>query len=56
VEERFAAGEVPRPPHWGGYVVHPETIELWQGRHSRLHDRFLYQRVGSGWQIERLSP
>jgi pyridoxamine 5'-phosphate oxidase len=56
VEERFADGEVPRPQHWGGYVVHPETIELWQGRHSRLHDRFLYQRVGPGWQIERLSP
>jgi pyridoxamine 5'-phosphate oxidase len=56
VEERFADGEVPRPQHWGGYVVHPETIELWQGRHSRLHDRFQYQRVGSGWQIERLSP
>ncbi len=56
VQDRFAAGEVPRPPHWGGFVVHPETIELWQGRRSRLHDRFRYAREGEGWRIERLSP
>jgi pyridoxamine 5'-phosphate oxidase len=55
-QERFASRQVPRPPHWGGFVVHPETIEFWQGRDSRLHDRFRYARDGSRWRIERLSP
>ena len=51
-------GEVPRPPFWGGFLVHPETIEFWQGRRHRLHDRFRYARAASGdaWHIERLSP
>ena len=51
-------GEVPRPPFWGGFLVHPETIEFWQGRQHRLHDRFRYARAASGeaWHIERLSP
>lgn len=48
--------EVPRPEHWGGYRVVPTEIEFWQGRTSRLHDRFLYQRTPSGWTIDRLSP
>lgn len=46
----------PLPPYWGGYVVRPGTVELWQGRPNRLHDRFRYTREGSIWKIERLSP
>lgn len=47
----------PLPEHWGGYRVRPDTVEFWQGRQSRLHDRLLYTRDGDGiWRIERLSP
>lgn len=56
VEERFAGGEVSRPPHWGGLVVRPSLVELWQGRAGRLHDRLRYVREGDGWRIERLAP
>ena len=56
VERRFAGGDVPRPPHWGGFLVRPETVEFWQGRRSRLHDRFRYARGGDRWRIDRLSP
>lgn len=49
--------EIPRPPNWGGYCLSPNTIEFWQGRPNRLHDRLRYTRQPDGeWQIERLSP
>lgn len=56
VEARFAGAEVPLPPDWGGYVVRPTVVELWQGRPSRLHDRLRYRATASGWVLERLSP
>jgi pyridoxamine 5'-phosphate oxidase len=57
-EARFP-DQVPRPPNWGGYVVRAETIEFWQGRRHRLHDRIRFTRDGGapdGWRIERLAP
>lgn len=53
---QFADGNVPLPDHWGGYRVIPVSIEFWQGRSSRLHDRILYARTDEGWVISRLSP
>jgi pyridoxamine 5'-phosphate oxidase len=55
-ESRFGSDEVPRPPHWGGYLLRPEEIEFWQGQVGRLHDRFRYTREGQGWRIDRLGP
>lgn len=52
----YAAGDVPIPPHWGGYRVAPDELEFWQGRESRLHDRLRYRRSDEGWVLERLSP
>ena len=49
-------GDVPLPPFWGGYLVTPDEIELWQHRDDRLHDRLRYRRDGDGWTIERLQP
>jgi pyridoxamine 5'-phosphate oxidase len=48
--------DVPRPPHWGGYRLVPDEVEFWQGRPSRLHDRFRYTRAADGWDITRLQP
>ena len=56
MKNKFSKGEVPLPDFWGGYRVIPESIEFWQGRDSRLHDRFIYQRLDDGWNINRLSP
>jgi pyridoxamine 5'-phosphate oxidase len=57
ISQRFSHGPIPRPPHWGGYRVIPDSVEFWQGRPARLHDRLLYRKQGpSGWVIERLAP
>jgi pyridoxamine 5'-phosphate oxidase len=57
VTERFGEGEIPRPPHWGGYRLVPNTWEFWQGGESRLHDRFRYTRADDNrWEIARLQP
>jgi pyridoxamine 5'-phosphate oxidase len=55
--ERFAGKPVPLPPHWGGYRLKPDTMEFWQGRLNRLHDRFRYTRQqDNSWRIDRLAP
>ncbi|MBK1722044.1 pyridoxamine 5'-phosphate oxidase [Thiocystis violacea] len=57
IAQKFSQGEIPLPAFWGGYRVVPEMIEFWQGRESRLHDRFRYVREGTDqWRIERLAP
>jgi len=56
---RFAGASIPRPPFWGGYLVFPDTVELWLGRRDRLHDRFAYRRRPAepeSWDVERLAP
>lgn len=55
-ERKYAGGEVPLPPAWGGYRVAPKVIEFWQGRAGRLHDRLRYRRANDTWIIERLCP
>ena len=56
MKRKFSEGKVPLPDHWGGIRVIPESIEFWQGRPNRLHDRFRYNRENSSWNLERLSP
>jgi pyridoxamine 5'-phosphate oxidase len=54
---RFEGGDVPLPPHWGGFRLRPERVELWQHREDRLHDRLLYEQApGGGWTLTRLQP
>lgn len=52
----YPDGNVPRPPHWGGYRIRPQLFEFWQGRRARFHDRFRYRPSDVGWIIERLAP
>ena len=56
IAEQYPGESVPRPATWAGYRVVPDSIEFWQGRESRLHDRLLYTREGEGWKIVRLAP
>ncbi|TGE18046.1 pyridoxamine 5'-phosphate oxidase [Hymenobacter elongatus] len=57
VEQRFAGQDpLPRPEHWGGFIVRPHRVEFWQGRPSRLHDRIVYERQGESWTLARLAP
>lgn len=56
VEAAHPRGDVPRPDHWGGYRIELESIEFWQGRENRLHDRLLYRRAGPSWSRVRLAP
>lgn len=55
-EKKFTGQEIPRPPHWSGFCLVAEKIEFWQQGESRLHDRFLFTRAGSGWNLCRLNP
>ena len=56
-EAKFGEAVIPRPPHWGGYILKPVSIEFWQGRSSRLHDRIQYRLLSdSSWKIQRLAP
>ena len=57
LEKKYAGRPVPLPPYWGGFRVSPETVEFWQGRRNRLHDRLRYRReADGGWTVERLAP
>lgn len=57
LEKKFKNKEIPRPEHWGGYLVKPESIEFWQGRDNRMHDRIRYTlQEDFGWKIDRLAP
>ncbi|MDG1477700.1 MAG: pyridoxamine 5'-phosphate oxidase [Vicingaceae bacterium] len=54
--EKYKGVDVPRPDHWGGYIVKPTKVEFWQGRASRLHDRIIYTKKDNVWSLSRVSP
>ncbi len=56
LEEKYADQEIPKPEHWGGYIVSPLEFEFWQGRRSRLHDRIVYRKEQDRWILQRLQP
>ncbi|MFD8496479.1 pyridoxamine 5'-phosphate oxidase [Amycolatopsis sp. NPDC059657] len=57
IQRRFAdTDDIPFPPHWGGWRIRPDTVEFWQGREDRMHDRLTYVRADDGWRIERVAP
>ncbi len=56
LEAQYADKEIPRPAHWGGYIVKAESIEFWQGKTNRMHDRYQYVLSGNKWQIKQLAP
>ena len=56
MRQKFGAGKIPLPDFWGGYRVIPQTLEFWQGRPHRLHDRFEYRKTDEHWQVQRLQP
>ncbi|MCU1658855.1 MAG: pyridoxamine 5-phosphate oxidase [Pseudonocardiales bacterium] len=56
LEARYTGVDIPAPPNWGGYRLAPDTVEFWQGRADRLHDRLRYRRAGERWVLERLAP
>ena len=56
LEEKYKDQDIPRPDHWGGFIVVPDTIEFWQGHDGRLHDRLKFKKENSNWVINRLSP
>lgn len=54
--EQFLGKKIPRPPHWGGFIILPSRIEFWQGRPNRMHDRIVYEQTKNGWLWQRLAP
>lgn len=56
LDKKYKDVAVPRPPHWGGYILKPVYFEFWQGRPGRLHDRIVFEKTGNDWKISRISP